>query len=280
MTDSECVWLLQWAFPELRLRWRGFRKVRKQVCKRIDRRREELRLRDASQYRAYLETYPSEWAVLDELCRIPISRFYRDKAVFEFLEREVLSDLARAAVARGGAELRCWSIGCAGGEEPYSVAILWKLRLASRFPSVALRILATDADEHAIVRAQQGCYAAGSLKDLPPDWRLEALYPSGNTFCVKAEYREPVTFLVQDVRRTAPEGLFQLILCRNMAFTYFDEPLQREVLHKMAERLVPGGALVIGSLESLPDGNGGPEHDVGMEPWSQKMGVYRKSSAM
>lgn len=273
MTDAECVRFLQWALPELRLRWPGFRKVRKQVCRRIDRRREELHLADVAEYRACLETHPAEWAVLDELCRIPISRFYRDKAVFEFLEREVLAQLARAETASGGTELRGWSIGCAGGEEPYSVAILWKLRLACRFPSVALRILATDADEHAIVRAQQGCYAAGSLKDLPPEWRLRALHPSANTYCVKAEYREPVTFLVQDVRRAAPEGLFRLILCRNMAFTYFDEPLQREILHKIADRLVPGGALVIGSLESLPEGHGG------LEPWSKKLGVYRKSGS-
>ncbi len=264
--------------PELRLRWRGFRKVRTQVCRRIDRRREELHLADAAEYRAYLETHPAEWAVLDELCRISISRFYRDRAVFEFLEREVLVQLARAETASGGTELRCWSIGCAGGEEPYSLAILWKLCLASRFPSVALRILATDADEHAIGRAQQGWYAAGSLKDLPPDWRLQALHPSGNKFCVKAEYREPVTFLVQDVRRTVPEGLFHLILCRNLAFTYFDEPLQREILHKIAERLVPGCALVIGNLKSLPKGVEASEHHAGLEPWSQKMGVYRKSA--
>lgn len=280
MTDSECIRLLQWALPELQLRWPGFRKVRKQVCKRIDRRREELRLADAAQYRTYLETHPAEWAVLDALCRIPISRFYRDRAVFEFLEREVLVELARMEMASGGAEMRCWSIGCAGGEEPYSLAILWKLRLASRFPSLALRILATDADERAIARAEQGCYAAGSLKDLPPAWRLDALYRAGEKFYVKAQYRDAVTFLVQDVRCTVPERLFHLILCRNLAFTYFDEPLQREVQQKITERLVPGGALVIGSLESLPEGVRGPGHHLGMEPWSRKMGVYRKSSAM
>jgi hypothetical protein len=38
MTDSECVDFLQWALPQLGLRWPGFRKVQRQVHKRISRR--------------------------------------------------------------------------------------------------------------------------------------------------------------------------------------------------------------------------------------------------
>jgi chemotaxis protein methyltransferase CheR len=276
MTDAECVQLLQWALPALRLRWPGFRKVRKQVCRRIDRRRQELALADVAQYRAHLETHAEEWDILDTLCRIPISRFYRDRGVFEFLEHEVLPELARLETAGGGSELRCWSLGCAGGEEPYSLAILWQLRLAPRFPSLACWILATDADERAIARAEQGCYAAGSLTDLPPAWRLKAFVPEGEKFCLKPAYRDAVAFVVQDFRRKAPAGPFHLILCRNLVFTYFAEPLQRESLHTIAERLAPGGALVIGKLESLPEE--GREREHGLEPWSRKMGVYRKAA--
>ncbi len=80
-----------------------------------------------------------------------------------------------------------------------------------------------------------------------------------------------VTFFVQDLRETAPDGPFHLILCRNIAFTYFDDALQKETLHTITERLVPGGALVIGALEALPGGV------WGLEPWAKKLGVYRKS---
>ncbi|MCH7911109.1 MAG: chemotaxis protein CheR, partial [Candidatus Hydrogenedentes bacterium] len=44
MKDNDCVQLLQWALPQLRMRWQGFRKVRRQVCKRIQRRWDELEL--------------------------------------------------------------------------------------------------------------------------------------------------------------------------------------------------------------------------------------------
>ena len=270
MKDLEGVALLQWALPKLRLRWPGFRKVRRQIYKRIDRRLKELGLASVAEYQAYFDAHPAEWTTLDALCWISISRFYRDKGVFQYLEQEVLSQLAQIALARGEEELRCWSIGCAGGEEPYTLAILWQFGLAPRFPSLSVRILATDVDQQAIERAQKGCYLAGSLKDLPEDWRSQAFAPSEGRLCVKDEYRGRVSFLVQDIRDTTPDGLFHLILCRNVAFTYFDDELQRETLRKITRRLTPGGVLVIGSTESLPQG------EPRLEAWDQKLGVYRR----
>ncbi|NIO08846.1 MAG: chemotaxis protein CheR, partial [Deltaproteobacteria bacterium] len=74
----------------------------------------------------YLEDNPGEWAVLDALCQIGISRFYRDRGVFQHLEEVVLPHLARSLSAHGEKEMRLWSAGCAGGEEPYTLAILWR----------------------------------------------------------------------------------------------------------------------------------------------------------
>ena len=58
--------------------------------------------------------------------------------------------------------------------------------------------------------------------------------------------------MYQDLRTDFPEGLFDLILCRNVAFTYFAGPLQENTLHRMVERLSPGGYLMIGTHEGLP----------------------------
>ena len=101
MTDCECVEFLQWALPQLGLRWPGFRKVRRQVHKRIVRRLSELSLTRLSEYRDYLVIHSNEWALLDKLSRISISRFYRDRDVFNHLRDEILPDLARTARCRG-----------------------------------------------------------------------------------------------------------------------------------------------------------------------------------
>lgn len=270
MNDAECVAFLQANLPRLQLRWPGFRKIRRIVCKRIDRRLKELGLSGIVPYRAYLESHPAEWKVVDAFCRIPISRFYRDRGVFQFLEQEALSRLAERAIADGEAALRCWSVGCASGEEPYTLAILWKHAFAFRFPLLAIRILATDAEPEMVVRAERGCYLASSLKELPEAWRSEAFVPFGEEFCIKPAYRKGLTFLLQDIREAAPEGPFHLILCRNLLFTYFDETLQRKLLNTILDRLVPGGAFVIGRTENLPEG------DFGLEAWSKRAGVYRK----
>ena len=83
MTDSDCIAFLQWALPQLDLYWPGFRKVRRQVCKRLKRRTLDLGLGDFYAYRARLETDPSEWRAFDECCHVTISRFFRDRAIFE-----------------------------------------------------------------------------------------------------------------------------------------------------------------------------------------------------
>lgn len=146
MKASKCIEFLQQMLPRLRLRWPGFRKVRGQVCKRVRHRLQELALADVAAYCAYLESHPAEWEVLDGMCHITTSRFYRDKGVFDFLARQVFPEIARMVLEREEKTLRCWSAGCASGEEPYTLALLWQLYLKPRFPDLSMRIVATDAD--------------------------------------------------------------------------------------------------------------------------------------
>jgi chemotaxis protein methyltransferase CheR len=273
MRDAECVALLQWALVRLRMRWRGFRRVRRQVCKRIRRRCTALGIEGAVAYRRYLEAHPDEWAVLDGLCRIPISRFYRDLAVFDALRRRVLPSLASAARGRGGAELRAWSAGCASGEEPYSLMLAWRLDVGRSFPGLAFRVLATDADARMLARARAASYGRGSLRDLPPGWVDAAFVGREGRFLLRPDLREGVEFSLQDIRGEAPDGPFDLVLVRNGALTYFEEDLQRQVLERVARRIVSGGALVVGAREALPSGLSE------FRPWSGERSVYRVAGA-
>ena len=93
MLDEACIRFLQWALPHMRLRWQGFRRVRKQVCKRIGQRISQLSLTDELAYRDYLHSHDAEWQILAALCHVTISRFYRDKVVFNQLESELIPRL-------------------------------------------------------------------------------------------------------------------------------------------------------------------------------------------
>lgn len=254
MDDAACTAFLQWALPQMRMRWAGYRKVRKQVCKRIGRRLHELGLSDAEAYREYLARHPSEWSTLDSFCPITISRFYRDADVFDHLERDVLPWLAKRAMAGRPPLVRAWSIGCSGGEEPYTLSLIWDFSTASQAPGVEFAILATEVNGEALERARKACYPETCLSTLPPRWVESAFDRVDGRYCLRPLHRSRVTFVLQDIRRAAPEGCFDLILCRNLVLTYFEEDLQRELLPRILARLSPGGAFVIGRKERLPAG--------------------------
>jgi chemotaxis protein methyltransferase CheR len=270
LPDAECVALLRAALPRLGLRYAGFRRVRRQVCRRVARRMRELGIAESAAYRARLEADPAEWRRLDAMCRISISRWFRDRDVFAALETRVLPTLVDRARAAGRRTLGVWCAGCASGEEAYSLAALWASSLAARAPELRLAVVATDADPHLLERARRGCFRASSLREAPPAALAGALEPHGRGYVARAALREGIEFLCQDLREESPEGAFDLILCRNVAFTYFEDALQRDVLSRMLARLRPGGALVIGLHESLPPA--APE----LVPWPGARAVYER----
>jgi chemotaxis protein methyltransferase CheR len=252
LKDTDCVRFLQWALPRLGMRWQGFRRVRRQVCRRLRHRLSDLQMDSVAQYQSLLECglAETEWAGLDRLCRISISRFYRDKRVFQRLEQELLPRLQHQVLARNDRPLRIWCIGCASGEEPYTLALM------SRFtPSLSHRslyIVATDADTHLLTRARRACYPASSLRELPNPWRVAFDIRNGE-FCLQSKYREAVSFSEQDIRQQSADGVFDLILCRNLVFTYFVPALQIEIARRLADVMLPGGLLLLGAHETLPE---------------------------
>jgi chemotaxis protein methyltransferase CheR len=254
VSDAECVRFLQWALPHLKLRWPGFRKVRGQVCKRLSRRLSALGLSNLTDYRSYLAEHEDEWRLLDSFCRISISHFYRDREVFEYLRTHALPELANEAMARANEPVRAWCIGCAAGEEVYTLRILWDMALRIDFPNIAFTVLGTDVDPYQIERARMACYPQSTLAALPDDWTTAAFERESGTSCLRPDFRAGTEFLIQDIRHQAPDTIFDLIFCRNLAFTYFSEELQLRVANVIQSHLSKRGFLVLGTHEELARG--------------------------
>lgn len=154
---------------------------------------------------------------------------------------------------------------------PYTLVLLWASNLQSRFPDMTIDIVATDADPKMIQRALDARYKFSSLKDLPESWRDRCFTREDNKFCLKPEYKRDVEFLLQDIRQQQAEGRFDLVLCRNLVFTYFDEALQRQLLRRVVGAMHDGAALVLGAHEHLPEG----VQELSL--WLDKQHIYRKS---
>lgn len=271
MEDDACVRFLQWLLPQLQMRWAGFRKVRKQVCKRIQRRIHQLELADVDAYRDYLQNHQKEWPVLDHLCRVTVSRFYRDKVVLEHVRTEVLPELAQIAIQAGDNTLRGWSAGCAMGEEAYSLVLIWDKATGNDFPQLDIHVVGSDIDELLLQRARRACYTYGSVKALPKDWLQSEFSLEDSYYCLKSRLRGKTSFCQQDIRDRQISGPFHIIFCRNLVFTYFENPLQLAMLAYIRDNLVDGGALILGGHETLPEGCSG------FEPWSRQRAIFRKT---
>lgn len=266
----DCVEFLKWALPKMDMRWEGFKKVRSQVCRRIKKRIDELELENFSSYKIYLENHPPEWSLLDQLTHINISRFFRDRKGWKALGNTLLPKLAESAHAEERS-FRCWSAGCASGEEAYSLAILWKMKVTPLLPNLQLDLIATDKDSKILERAMSACYSPGSLKELPNEWLLDIFNRVDKKYCLDSSIRKMVSFYRQDIRTEMPEGPFDLVFCKNLAGMYFSEELATATFRKISERMRIGALLFLGNHEQLP-----LHHLKDLEELDKGMRIYRK----
>lgn len=260
MNDEQCVEFLQWMLPRLGFRWDGFRKVRNQVCKRISRRFQEVGVRSIHEYREYLNAHEEEWDLLYSFCYATVSKFYRDKKVYDIVGNELLCEWAES-YQQSGKTIRIWSAGSCSGEEPYTISILWNILVAEQYESLPeIEIVATEFKETLIKRAAEGEYTESSLQDLPDELFKKAFNQTDDHFELKDEFKKLVTFLQQDIRENMPGGPFSMILCRNLVFTYFTVDIQTRLLQQILSKLRPAGYLIIGEHEALPEKMGLEQH--------------------
>ena len=249
---AECEAFLQWAMSQRGLRWAGFRRNQRQVYRRIHGRIAELGLAGVAGYRQFLGEHPEEWTVFDGLCRVTISRFGRDRELWTVLVDDVLPRLAREAIESKQRTVNAWSAGCGAGDEPFTLVLAWTLEIAPRWP-VDLDVLATDIDEVQLARARTGCFSVGALRELPDQWLRAAFEAGDEVRCLRDPFRVPVRFAHHDIRNSPPAAQLDLVLCRNLVFSYFDGPTQLAVATSLRAVMRTGGVLVVGKDECIPD---------------------------
>lgn len=249
--NAACISFLKWALPVLNMRWEGYKKVRGQVCAKINKRLKELHMKDYEEYKSYLNKHQEEWTKLDGMMHITISRFFRDKKQWDVLQHNLLPELVKAAKEENRSFL-VWSPGCASGEEPYSMAVLWKQAIEPMHPHVEPVIIATDADGHMLKRAEDAKYSKGSLKEMPVEWREKVFKKENGHYHLQHEYQEMVHFEQQDIRKEMPDGPFDIIFCKNLVAMYFNQKVSIKVFQKISDRLRKGGYLFLGNHEEFP----------------------------
>jgi chemotaxis protein methyltransferase CheR len=250
MDDTSFIRLLEY----FNLSWSGYRKVRKGVKKRIARHMQALNLNSMDDYLKLIEKDEDVRKKCFWHLNVSISRFYRDRHLWERLGREILPTLLNTFSNEPG--FRVWSCGCARGEEVYSFLMLWESLKNGQHQMPDLEIIATDMNPEYIKMAREGIYEFRSLKELP-ELFIEKNFsklPSGNKYKLDSHLKAMVTLKHHNfIEEPPPSADFHLIFARNNLLTYYNFPEKRVAFLRIINTLKTGGALIIGSREKVPD---------------------------
>ncbi len=217
------------------------------VLRRIERRLQVNGLQDLTAYCNVMREHPPEVQALLKDLLISVTNFFRDRAAFDALEREVVPVLFHEKTT--GDMVRVWVAGCATGEEAYSVAMLL-LEYAERLASPpAVQIFATDIDEAAIATAREGSYTETIEADVSQE-RLRRFFtkePGG--YRIKKDVRERVLFAVHNLIKDPPFSKLDAITCRNLLI-YLNREAQAHLFELFHFVLLANGFLFLGTSES------------------------------
>ena len=238
---------LKEASPLFGLQWRLFR--RKGIKRKVERRIGGIGASNFQNYLQRVRTNPEEQKHLSRILTVTISRFLRDKTVFQTVGDSIIPALLKE---KDREDLRVWSIGCASGEEPFSLLLFWKQKFEKVWPKILLSILATDIDQSLLERAKEGKYKRSSLREVPEEIQRGYFTNEKGIYALDGTLWKGIEFRRHDILHEEPFSEMDIIFCRNLAFTYFSKTAQIEVLKKIASSLKEKGYLVIGKDESLP----------------------------
>ena len=217
------------------------------VLRRIARRVQVHELEAIDEYVEFLRGHPEEVEALLADLLITVTDFFRDKEVFEALQQNVVPKLFDGKTSAD--QVRVWVVGCATGEEAYSMAMLLREHADQLVDPPALQVFATDINEQAIATARAGRYNEAMTADVSPERLRQFFVKEGKFYHVKKELREMVLFAPHNVTRDPPFSRIDLVSCRNLLI-YLNRDMQERILEIFHFALHGEGFLCLGTSES------------------------------
>jgi chemotaxis protein methyltransferase WspC len=211
------------------------------------RRMKELGLNDLSAYEHRLRSSEGEVTALIDEVVVAESWFFRDVEPFRLLRDHVRSGWLNDPLHP---PLRVLSLACAGGQEPYSIAmVLSDLKL----PCNRYLIDAVDVSGRQLAIARRGVYSLNSFRGAEQTYgaRYFSKHPEG--FEITSAIRARVRFQqnnVLDPRFLEDSPPYDVLFCRNLLI-YLGAPARACVLAAIDRLLAANGLLVIGHADRL-----------------------------
>lgn len=221
---------------------------RSSLQRRIQKRMHMVSINDYDPYQDYLEVHPDEFEQLFNTILINVTRFFRDKAAWEYLAAEIIPSILSG---KGPHEpVRVWCAGCASGEEAYSIAILLVEAMGEDAFRQRVKIYATEVDEEALREARHARYTAEDLEPVEEYLRSKYFDPVGGDYVFRNDLRRQVIFGRHDLVQDAPISRLDLLSCRN-TLMYMNAETQTRILARFHFALRDTGYLFLGKAEMM-----------------------------
>jgi len=246
---DDLINLMEKVYLERGFDFRGYKEST--LTRRLGRRLRARGVQTYTDYARVLDNNQTEYERLFNGLTINVTSFFRDEGMFKAIEEVVVPSLT----VREEKSIRIWSIGCATGEEPYSLGILLMESLDWESGSWDVSILATDIDTNALDQARKGFFTTKNAEGIRPTWLERYFIPEDGGFCVKPSIKELVTFQKHNLVTDPPYSGLDLIVCRNVLI-YLNPIPQAHLIEGFYTALKKGGFLLLGKVE-LPVGEAG-----------------------
>ncbi len=188
-----------------------------------------------------LETTPELMKAFMRHLTINVSQFFRDIGQWDILRQRIMPILLE-----GNTYIKVWSAGCSGGQEAYTLAILFQ----EHFPNASYTIIGTDIDETMLSQAKSGIYKANDFQGVPASIMAKYFNETTNGFQVKDKLKRNIQFQDRNLLTGLFDTGYDLICCRNVVI-YFTEETKSHLYQRFSKSLRPGGILFTGSTEQI-----------------------------
>lgn len=228
----------------------SFKQYKKATLRRrIERRMLACGINDFEQYVKFAKDNSEEVQLLFKDVLISVTEFFRDLPHFEKLSK-VVTAIVEDKTHKG--PVRFWSVGCATGEEAYSLAILLAESLGGpeKLAERNYQIFATDVDTDALTIARRGIYDHASMVNMPSRYVDKYFIKRNDAYEVIKPIKGIMLFAAHNIVEDPPFLRIDLITCRNLLI-YFEPELQKKIYNIFHYALRPKSYMFLGKSESI-----------------------------
>jgi chemotaxis protein methyltransferase CheR len=212
---------------------------------RLKERLREKKIDSLGEYHALIIKDHEEMKTLLDSVTTNLTRFFRNQAHFDAMEKAVVPELLKLRQAEK--KLRIWSAGCSTGEEPYSIAMLLKEILP---PDWTFEVIASDISLKCLMVGKEGFYAESRIQGIPDAYLDKYLDKKPGGYQIKDALKAVVRFDYHNLKNDSGLRGLDVVFCRNVLI-YFDEAAQKATVERFWEAMAPKSYLFIGHSESL-----------------------------